>query len=69
MFIDSRDRVSGTTTDFTIQLPETLTIEGSSHKGRIDNLRIPLSVPTIQTGKNDTVIVKLGAQTYTITIP
>ena len=69
LFIDSRDRVSGTTTDFTIQLPETLTIEGSSHKGRIDNLRIPLSVPTIQTGINDTVIVQLGAQTYTITIP
>ena len=69
LFVDSRDRESGTTTDFTIQLPETLTIEGSSHKGRIDNLRIPVAVPTIQTGQNDTVLVKLGAQTYTVTIP
>ena len=69
LFVDSRDRVSGTTTDFTIQLPETLTIEGSSDKGRIDNLRIPVAVPTIQTGKNDTMLVKLGAQTYTIRRP
>lgn len=69
LFIDSRDRVSGTTTDFTIQLPETLTIEGGSHKARIDNLRIPLTIPTIQTGVNDTFKVLLGSQTYTVTLP
>ena len=69
VFVDSRDRVSGTTTDFTIQLPQTLTLEGGRHRGRIDNLRIPLVVPTIQAGVNDTLQVRIGVQTYTVTIP
>ena len=68
LFIDSRDRVSGTSTDFTIQLPETLVIEGGNHKGRIDNLRIPLTVPTIQTGVNDTIVVQISGATYTVQI-
>ena len=69
VFVDSRDRVSGTTTDFTIQLPQTLTLQGGRHKGRIDNLRIPLVVPTIQAGVNDTLQVRIRVQTYTVTIP
>ena len=69
LFVDSRDRISGTTTDFTIQLPETLVVEGGTHKGRVDNLRVPLTVPTIQTGTNDTIVILLGAQLYTVTIP
>ena len=69
VFVDSRDRVSGTTTDFTIQFPQTLTLEGGRHRGRIDNLRIPLVVPTIQAGVNDTLLVRIGVQTYTVTIP
>ena len=69
IFVDSRDRVSGTTTAFSIQLPETLVIEGSGHKARIDQLRIPLSSPTIETGDNDTILVRVGATNYTITIP
>jgi len=68
IFVDSRDRVSGTTTDFTIQLPQTLSL-GPGHRGRIDALRIPLVVPTIQKGVNDTLQVRLGATTYTLTIP
>ena len=68
-FIDSRDRVAGSTTDFTIQLPETLVIGETGHRARIDNLRIPLAIPTIQTGINDTFQVQLGAQVYTITLP
>ena len=68
LFIDSRDRVSGTTTDFSIQLPETLHVEGM-RRGRIDNLRIPLVIPTIRTGVNDTLLVRLGATTYTVTLP
>ena len=63
IFVDSRDRISGTTTDFTIQLPETLTIE-SGRRMRIDSLRIPLTCPTIETGDNDTI-----KATYTVTIP
>ena len=67
IFVDSRDRVSGTSTDFSIQLPETLVLEGT-HRGRIDNLRIPVVVPTIQTGRNDTLQVSVGGTTYTATI-
>ena len=69
IYVDSRDRVSGSTTDFAIQLPETLTIDGGSHRARIDNLRIPLVIPTIRTGVNDTMQVRLGATNYTVTIP
>ena len=69
IYVDSRDRVSGSTTDFAIQLPETLTIDGGSHRARIDNLRIPLVIPTIRTGVNDTLQVRLGATNYTVTVP
>ena len=68
IFCDSRDRVSGSTTDFVIQLPETMSL-GSNHRGRIDNLRIPLVIPTIQTGTNDTFVVLLGSTSYTVTLP
>ena len=68
IFVDSRDRVAGTTTDFRIQLPETLTIDGRKHRVRIDSLRIPLCVPTIQSGVNDTIVVQIGSQKYTATI-
>ena len=68
IFCDSRDRVSGSTTGFVIQLPETLSL-GSNHRGRIDNLRIPLVIPTIQTGTNDTFVVLLGSTSYTVTLP
>ena len=66
IFVDSRDRVSGTSTDFAIQLPETLTLE-PGHRARVDQLRIPLVVPTID-ATNNTIQVLLGATTYTVTI-
>jgi hypothetical protein len=69
LYVDSRDRVSGTSTDFSIQLPETLVLEGNTHRMRIDDLRIPLTIPTIQAGVNDHLSVILGATTYTVTIP
>ena len=69
IFVDSRDRVSGTSCDFTIQLPQTLVLEGNTHKGRIDHLRVPLTVPTIQTGLNDTLRVQIGSAVYTVTLP
>jgi hypothetical protein len=68
IFVDSRDRVAGTTTDFSIQLPETMTV-GTGHRARVDNLRVPLVIPTIRSGVNDTIVVKLGAQQYTVSIP
>ena len=68
IFVDSRDRKSGNSTDFAIQLPETMTV-GSGHRARVDNLRVPLVIPTIRSDVNDTLTVQLGAQQYTITIP
>jgi hypothetical protein len=35
---------------------------------RIDNLRVPLVFPTIQTGKNDTLVVSTGGTTHIATI-
>ena len=67
IFVDSRDRISGTSTNFSIQLPETLVIEGK-RRARIDNLRVPLVFPTIQAGKNDTLTVSVGGTAYTATL-
>ena len=67
IFCYSRDRVSGTTTDFTIQLPETLTLP-SGRRARVDNLRIPLVIRTIHSA-NNTIQLLIGATSYTITIP
>ena len=64
IFVDSRDRVSGTSTDFVIQLPQTLPIETKA-KGRIDNLRVPITIPTVRTGVNDTLSVNVGGLNYT----
>ena len=69
LFIDSRDRVSGTSTDFTIQLPETLVVAGRT-RARIDNLRTPLVIPTIRRDVNDTIVVRLGGTlSYTVQVP
>ena len=52
LFIDSRDRISGSPQNFCIQLRETLTLtQGNSF--RIDSIRIPLVIPRVQTGVND----------------
>jgi hypothetical protein len=67
LYVDSRDRVSGSQCDFTITLPMTLTLTAQSRM-RVDLLRLPISTPTIQAGKNDTIIVLLGSTSYTITI-
>ena len=68
VFVDSRDRSQGSPGSFTIQLPTTLVLEGK-HRGRIDNLRIPVCIPTIQTGVNDTLSISKGGQTYNLVIP
>ena len=67
IFVDSRDRVSGTSCDFRIQLPETLSLE-PGHKMRIESLRIPLTIPTID-ATNNTIVVLLGSTSYILTIP
>ena len=54
LFIDSRDRISGSPQSFSIQLRETLTLT-QANSFRIDSIRIPLVIPRIQTGVNDRV--------------
>ena len=66
IFVDSRDRISGTSCDFRIQLPETLVLE-PGHRGRIDNLRVPQVFPTIQAGVNDTITIRIGTN-HTVTV-
>ena len=67
IFVDSRDRVSGTSTNFSISLPQTLVLE-SGHQGRIDDLRLPNAIPTISE-VNNTLQVLVGAQFYNLTLP
>jgi hypothetical protein len=64
-FVDSRDRVSGSTTDFQIQLREQL-VSDSTMSFRIDDVRIPLVVPLIQAGLNDKLYFTLTATGTTV---
>ena len=68
--IDSRDRVatSASSTDFSVNLPQTLTL-ARGQRMRVDNWRIPLTIPTIRTGVNDQLVVEVGAGNYTLTVP
>jgi hypothetical protein len=58
IFIDSRDRISGTPQSFNVQLRDTLTT--SNAHWRIDDVRIPLVIPRVQTGRNDIVYMSSG---------
>ena len=51
LFIDARDKTSGTNANFTITLPQTLALS-SGHQGRIDDLRLPVTTPTIYSGND-----------------
>ena len=67
IYVDSKDRLpGGSPCSFTIQLPSTLDLTGK--RMRADLMRMPISVPTIQASKNDTLIVRLGSQDYTVTL-
>jgi hypothetical protein len=67
LFIDSRDRTTGSTTDFSIQLRETLTTT-AANEYRIDNLRVPLVIPLIQKGVNDVLWFYLGGVVRHVTL-
>ena len=70
LFIDSRDRTatSASATDFVVEFPSTLNLD-LGQRLRIDNLRIPLCIPTIRTGENSQLTVSIGVGNYTIEIP
>ena len=63
-----RERVAGDKGDSTIKLAETVSFEGGRRKGKVDNLRSPLTVPTIQPGVHDAVVVQIGSQRYTVVL-
>ncbi len=64
IFVDSRDRTSGTSTDFSITLPQTLALE-SGHQGRIDDFRLPMCIPTVYEDHRS-LVVSVGSQDYTV---
>ena len=66
LFINSRDRISGTSTN-SIQLREQLVV-GPENSFRIDYLRVPLVIPRIQQGINDKLCFTVGGTRYTATL-
>ena len=56
LYIDSRDRVSGTATDFTYQLPTNITVPEESI-AVLDTVLIPVSWYTVQKDYNDRIYI------------
>ena len=68
IFVDSRDKVAGgTSTNFSIVLPQTLALE-SGHQGRIDDFRLPMTMPTVYHG-NSGIYLTIGSTPYEKFIP
>jgi hypothetical protein len=68
IFVDSRDKVpGGTSTNFSIVLPQTLALE-SGHQGRIDDFRLPMTMPTVYHG-NSGIYLTIGSTPYEKFIP
>ena len=68
IFVDSRDKVpGGTSTNFSIVLPQTLSLE-SGHQGRIDDFRLPMMIPTIYAQHNGISFVT-GGSSFDVYIP
>ena len=59
IFVDSRDRSSGTSANFSMALPQTLSLS-SGHQGRIDDLRLPNAIPTISDASNKINVIMNG---------
>jgi hypothetical protein len=68
LFIDSRDKVSGSSADFTVALPSTLNTS-STQRMRIDAWRVPMTIPTVRPGVADQVVITVGVGNYTLTLP
>jgi len=65
IFLDSRDRSSGTSAEFSMTLPQTLSL-GSGHQGRVDDIRIPNALPTISSSNNTLQVSVGGGAPYTV---
>lgn len=68
IFVDSKDRISGTPSNFTIQLKHTLNTTDRPHRMRIDHVRLPISWPTLTT-QNNILTISVGSTTYSMTLP
>ena len=69
IFVDSRDRISGTPSNFTIALKHTLNTTDRPHRMRVDHLRLPITIPTI-TDQTNVLKVSLDGTSFTsVTIP
>ena len=65
IFVDTRDKVpGGTNSNFSILLPQTLSL-GPGHQGRIDDFRLPVSIPTIYSG-NNSIVLDMNGTIHTV---
>jgi hypothetical protein len=70
IFVDSRDRISGTPSNFTILLKHTLNTTDRPHTMRVDHLRLLITVPTLTDQTNVlTVSVNGGASFISVEMP
>jgi hypothetical protein len=68
IFVDTRDKVQGgKNSNFSILLPQTLHLDGG-HQGRIDDFRLPVSIPTIYSG-NNSIVLDMSGTIHTVLIP
>jgi hypothetical protein len=67
IYVDSRDRSSGTTTDFSMALPQTLSLS-SGHQGRIDDLRLPNAIPTVSSRNDGVQVIDKNGQYWDLTL-
>ena len=67
IFVDTRDKIpGGTNSNFSIVLPQTLSL-GPGHQGRIDNFRLPVSIPTIYSN-NNSIVLDMGGTIHTVVL-
>ena len=67
IYVDSKDRLpGGSPCQFQILLPQTVDLTG--RRVRCDLMRLPITILTVQKDRNDTLIVRLGSQNYTVTL-
>ena len=65
--VDSRDRSSGSSADFSMALPQTLSLS-SGHQGRIDDLRLPNAIPTVSSVNDGVTVVDKNGTIHYLTL-
>ena len=65
IFVDSRDRISGTPSNFTILLKRTLNTTDRPRRMRVGHLRLPISVLTLTDQSNVLTVSVYGGASFT----